>query len=71
VGDELIVECHSGYTYAERPSAITSAGKRYIITNIIRQDKTPLGRMFYVLTADGREWRLLYNEESDRWQNLD
>jgi hypothetical protein len=70
VGDELNVECHSGFTYAERPTAFTYEGKRHIIVKIIRQETHPQGKFFQVVNADGMEWRLLYDENSDCWQNV-
>jgi hypothetical protein len=63
------VECHSGYTYPERPTAIVLDGRRLEIAQIISEARTPSGMYFRVKTADDRELDLEYDEEKDEWKN--
>jgi hypothetical protein len=53
-----IVECHSGYAYAERPTALTWQGQRLIVTEILSQGCTPQAKWFRVRTADGQVFEL-------------
>jgi hypothetical protein len=59
-----LVECHSGYTYAERPTALTWQGQRYAIVEILSQGLTPQTKWFRVRTADGQSFELTYIEAS-------
>jgi len=53
-----IVECHSGYTYGERPVAFTWQGQRLMIANIISRGRTPQAKWFRVSTAGGQVFEL-------------
>ncbi|MFH2102414.1 MAG: hypothetical protein ABIJ39_03555 [Chloroflexota bacterium] len=61
------VECHSGYSYADRPVALTWQGQRLAITAILERWRTPDGSSFRVGTEDDREFILSYSEQDDRW----
>jgi hypothetical protein len=63
-----IVECHSDYTYAERPIALTWEGQRLEIVETSFRWRTPEGNGFRVQTSDGQEFVLFYRETSDEWQ---
>jgi hypothetical protein len=63
-----LVECHSDYTYAERPTALTWEGRRLEITAIVRQWRNPAGKGFRVRTTDAQEFDLFYNEVTHEWQ---
>jgi hypothetical protein len=63
-----IVECHSDYTYAERPVAIIWEGKRLEIKEIMREWRRPLGKGFRVCTVDGQEFDLLFEDSSSEWK---
>ncbi len=63
-----IVECHSDYTYAERPTALTWEGQRLEIDKILVQWRTPEGKGFKVRTTDGHEFELFYGEAANEWQ---
>ena len=63
-----LVECHSGYTYAERPSAIRWEGKRLTIETVEQAWRVPGGRRFRVRTEDGRVFELFYGELYDEWR---
>jgi hypothetical protein len=63
-----LVECHSDYTYAERPTALAWAGRRLEITEILRQWREPTGKGYRVRTTDDQEFELFYNEATLEWQ---
>jgi hypothetical protein len=63
-----IVECHSGFAYAERPVALTWQGKRLGIAAILEQARIPAGRRFHIRTQDGQEFELVYREATDEWE---
>lgn len=62
------VECHSGYTYAERPTALRWQGERLLIDAIEQSWRGPGVRRFRVRTEDGRIFELSYGELYDEWQ---
>ena len=62
------VECHSDYTYAERPIALTWDGRRLEIVKILAQRRTPDEKLFRVRTSDGQEFELSYREAVDEWR---
>jgi len=72
LGDELaggnLVECHSGYEYAERPVALRWEGRRLVIEQVESQWRIPGGKRFRVRTQDGRAFELFYGELYDEWR---
>ncbi len=62
--DEL-VECHSGFTYADRPVALTWEGQRLEIVEIPAQWRSPDERHFRVRTSNGQEFELSYHDSAD------
>ena len=65
---DSIVECHSGFAYAERPVALTWQGGRLVVAAILEQARTPAGRRFRIRTQDGQEFELAYHEATDEWK---
>jgi hypothetical protein len=63
-----IVECHSGYDYAEKPVALTYLDRRLEIATILAQGRTPDEKWFRVRTGDGQLFQLSYRRASDEWQ---
>ena len=63
-----VVECHSGYTYAERPVALRWESQRLEIDRVEAEARIPGGRRFRVHTQDGRVFELQYEDLSDGWQ---
>lgn len=63
-----LVECHSGYTYAERPIAVHWENERLVIQKIEAEWRIPGGRRFRVQTEDGRRFELFYGELYDEWR---
>jgi len=62
------VECHSGYTYPERPVAVQFNDERSDILEVISEWRTPRGKHFLVRLSDKREIELVFDEESNDWQ---
>ncbi len=63
-----LVECHSGFTYADRPVALTWEGERLEIVEILTEWRTPGEKLFRVRTAEGREFELAYSLLTEEWQ---
>jgi len=63
-----LVECHSGYQYAQRPVAFLWLGDRKIIEAVLDQWLTPEARCFRVITQDGQIFELCFTFASDDWQ---
>ena len=70
MGDDLedLVECHSGYEYAERPTALRWEGQRLEIVEIQDQWRIPGAHCFRVRTSDERTFELFYGELYDEWR---
>lgn len=62
------VECHSGFTYAEKPVALTWNGQRLEIDAILAAWRNPGERHFRVRTRDLFLFELIYREAEDEWQ---
>jgi hypothetical protein len=62
------VECHSGFTYAEKPVALTYLGQRLEVAEILAQGRIPEEKWFRVRTSDGRAFLLRFGEVSGEWQ---
>lgn len=65
---EDLVECHSSYTYAERPTALHWEGERLVIEEVEEGWRIPGGRKFRVRVTDGRVFELFYGELYDEWR---
>jgi hypothetical protein len=65
---DTIVECHSGFTYAERPIRLYWRGEWHEVEAIQRQWRIPGGRKFQVVTGDERAFELFYGELYDEWR---
>src|SRR5512138_1919660 len=63
-----IVECHSDYTYPERPVAFGWEGRRLEVAQILHEWRSPSGKGFRVRTIEGQEFELLYQEAANEWQ---
>jgi hypothetical protein len=66
--EAVLVECHSGYTYAERPVALHWQGQRLEIETILQRWRVPGGLRFRVQVQDGRLFELFYGELHDEWR---
>ena len=64
----VAVECYSGYSVNERPTAFIRAGRKYPIVRILRQWRSPEGLGFHVETLDGARYELTHNESRDEWR---
>ena len=65
---DVVVECHSGYTFPQRPKAIHKDNVRLEIEVIETEWRSPQGKFFRVKTIDGSIFVLFYDESSDNWQ---
>lgn len=63
-----LVECHSGFTYAEKPVALMWEGRRLEIMQITAQWRSPEAHHFRVCTGNGQEFELAYHEADNEWQ---
>lgn len=63
-----IVECHSGYEYAERPVALWWEGARLEVAEVEATWRISGGKKFRVRVVDGRVFELLYVELYDEWR---
>ncbi|HEX7620856.1 MAG TPA: hypothetical protein VF359_06620 [Anaerolineales bacterium] len=60
-----IVECLSGFTFADRPTALTWKGQRFPIVEILSQGRTPRAKWFRVRTEDGQLFELSHVETAN------
>lgn len=67
IGKDL-VECHSGYEYAERPTALHWVGRRLEVEAVEAEWRAPGGRGFRVRTGEGLQFELFYAELYDEWR---
>jgi len=65
-----LVECHSGFAYADRPTALSWQGERLEVAVILQSWLTPTGKCFRVRTIDDRTFELIYDLDSDQWSVL-
>jgi hypothetical protein len=63
-----LVECHSGYEYAERPTAVYWQEQRLLITGILESRQIPEGKAFRVRTHNDQVFELTYIEALDEWR---
>jgi hypothetical protein len=66
--ERVLVYCHSGYAYAERPLALRLDGQRQEIDIIEAQWRHPGEIGFKVRVQDGRRFELVYLEVQDAWR---
>jgi len=63
-----LVECHSGFEYAERPLALCLEGQRMEIIETEAEWRIPEGHCFRVRTKNGQKFELFYDELCDEWK---
>lgn len=61
------VECYAGTRHAERPIAVTVAGQRLAVEEVLASWRKPVGPGFDVLVTGGRRLRLQLDEASEQW----
>lgn len=62
-----LVECHSGYKYADRPTAIYWQDQRLDVIDVLGRWRSPGMICFRVVTSDKRSFDLRYDEHTDVW----
>ena len=66
--EAIVVECHSGHTYAQRPTAFLWEAERFEIATIDAEWRSPIGKHFRITTKNATNFELLYYEANDDWQ---
>lgn len=66
--EDAVVECHSGHTYAQRPTAFWWKGERLEVETIEDEWRSPEAKHFPVITKNGEKFKLIYHEAGDSWQ---
>ena len=61
------VRCYAGTSYPERPRAFLYRERWLAVAEVARRERTPGGLRFWVRVADGRRFRLSYEEATDAW----
>jgi hypothetical protein len=61
------VECHSGHTYAGRPTALYWEELRLEVDEVLNSWHAPDGIRYRVVTTDGRVFELSYDQIEDEW----
>lgn len=69
--DGLIVNCYSGYTYAERPISFRWEDTEYKVDEIEKEWFEPGERHFRVRTVDNKLFQLCYNESYNQWSLIE
>lgn len=62
-----LVECYSGHTYPQRPTAFIWQEKRHQVDRIIAEWYQPEGKSFQVQTHEGQRFTLTFQAEQDIW----
>ena len=65
---DVVVECHSGHTYAQRPTAFWWENERFEVATIEAEWRSPTGKHFQVKTRNEATFELIYREAGDCWQ---
>ena len=65
--DYIEVSGYSGHTYAQRPDSFRWRGVGYEVVEIEKEWLEPGLKCFQVRTADGKLFRLCYNEAGKEW----
>jgi hypothetical protein len=66
-----VVNCHSGYAYAERPVTFHWEGERLEIRSIIAEWQTPVSKHFRISTIDERIFEIVYDLAGDVWEVIE
>ena len=69
--NNLIVNCYSGQTYAERPRSFLWEGIEYEVEEIERARQEPGERHFQVRTRGNKKFQLCYNERQKQWSGVE
>jgi hypothetical protein len=64
---EVVVECLSSASYAERPLAFYRQGQRLEVAEILSRWRLPTGAGFRVRTIQEQIFDLFYDESLDEW----
>ena len=68
MSEQVVVECYSGYVYAQEPTAFTWGDRRYVVAKVEWRWRTPTGPWFRVRTTGGERFDLSYDAARDTWR---
>jgi hypothetical protein len=63
-----LVECHSGYLYAQRPTLFYWQGEKKLVEAVLDQWLTPTHRSFRVITPDQQIFELHFQLDIEDWE---
>lgn len=69
--DNLIVNCYSSHTYAERPKSFRWQVTEYEVEEIERAWQEPGEKHFQIHTKDNKLFNLCYNEAGKEWSLIE
>lgn len=69
-GADLKVECHSGFTHAERPIAIYLNDVRVPVREVLKEWRSPSGKHFRLLLENDEQVEVLYDESLEVWKEV-
>jgi hypothetical protein len=64
------VECHSGFTYADRPRTFVWEGERAFVDVITAEWQTPEHKHFVVRSKKNQLFELIFEFASQNWKVL-
>lgn len=67
MGSQAIVQCYSGYIYADRPESFLWQGNTYQVEKIEKAWQEPGERHFRVRTEGHKPFEICYHELEDEW----
>ena len=65
---ETAVECNSGYSSCDHPSAIWWQGQRHLVKAIIAEWRTPVEKHYHLLVAEDLFLKAALNEKENIWK---
>jgi hypothetical protein len=66
--EDVVVECHAGHAYAQRPTAFWWEGERLEVEAIEAEWRSPEAKHFRVKILNGAIFELIYQQASDHWR---
>ena len=65
---DVVVECYSGHTYADRPKTFYLDEERFEVESIETEWRSPKGKHFQVISKNRITFELIYDEANDNWR---
>ncbi len=61
------VECQSGFSFCDHPTAIVWEGQHLAIKNIEAEWRDPVTKYYHILTENGARFEIQFHESEDCW----